>query len=46
MQSEFSGATDGGKLLIGWASKDITPEKPVALEGQFRVRISKYVHDP
>ena len=44
--AEDSGATDGGKLLIGWASKDITPEKPVALEGQFHVRISKYVHDP
>jgi len=39
-------ACRGGKLLIGWASKDITPEKPVALAGQFHVRISKYVHDP
>ncbi len=39
-------AARGGKLLIGWASKDITPEKPVALAGQFHVRISKYVNDP
>lgn len=49
LASMFSGATTaekGDKLLIGWASKDITPEKPVALAGQFHVRISKYVNDP
>lgn len=34
------------KILIGWASRDITPNKPVALLGQFHVRISKYVNDP
>jgi hypothetical protein len=34
------------KILIGWASKSITPTKPVALSGQFHVRVSKYVHDP
>ena len=34
------------KLLIGWASRDITPERPVALQGQFHVRISKRVNDP
>ncbi|MBM3238822.1 hypothetical protein FJZ31_21235 [Candidatus Poribacteria bacterium] len=34
------------KILIGWASKSITPSKPVALSGQFHVRVSKYVHDP
>ncbi|MFC1713995.1 hypothetical protein ACFL6S_10010 [Candidatus Poribacteria bacterium] len=39
-------AEKGGKLLIGWASEDITPENPVALAGQFHVRISKYVNDP
>ena len=44
--AEDPGAASGGKLLIGWASKDITPARPVALAGQFHVRISKYVHDP
>jgi len=41
-----TGVSEEHKLLIGWASKDITPEKTVALVGQFRVRISKYVNDP
>lgn len=34
------------ELLIGWSSTSITPDKPVALSGQFHTRISKYVHDP
>ena len=42
---ENSEASQEHKPLIGWASKDITPTKPVALAGQFHVRISKYVHD-
>lgn len=36
----------GGELLVGWGSVDITPDRPVALAGQFYTRISKYVHDP
>ncbi|HVE43199.1 MAG TPA: hypothetical protein VNM14_25210 [Planctomycetota bacterium] len=32
-----------GKLHVGWASRDITPELPVALAGQFHKRISKGV---
>ena len=43
---EGTGVSEERKLLIGWASKDITPEKAVALVGQFHVRISKYVNDP
>ena len=35
-----------GKLSIGWASADITPPQPVALCGQFNLRISKRVNDP
>lgn len=35
-----------GKLLIGWASSDVTPDRPVMLRGQFYMRISQYVHDP
>ena len=34
------------QLLIGWASADITPDKPVQLHGQHNERISKYVRDP
>jgi hypothetical protein len=35
-----------GKLSLGWASVDITPPQPVALCGQFDLRISKRVNDP
>ncbi len=41
--SETSGEQE---ILVGWASKSITPAKPVALMGQFRVRISTHVQDP
>jgi hypothetical protein len=34
------------KLLIGWASADITPEGPVEIQGQFHVRVSEGVRDP
>jgi len=33
-------------LLIGWASVDVTPDRPVILRGQFHARISKGVRDP
>ncbi|MEK7408873.1 MAG: hypothetical protein AAB225_27735 [Acidobacteriota bacterium] len=36
----------GSELLVGWASTDITPERPVSLAGQFYTRITKHVHDP
>ena len=31
------------KLQIGWSEIDITPDKKVALAGQFAERISEYV---
>ena len=34
------------ELRAGWASVDITPDKPAPLAGQFHTRISKFVHDP
>ena len=34
------------QLLIGWASADITPDKPIQLHGQLHERISKHVRDP
>ncbi len=33
-------------LLIGWASRDITPDRPVNLCGQFHMRIAKSAQDP
>ena len=35
-----------GKILVGWASRDVTPGKKVSLLGQFHVRISERVNDP
>jgi len=34
------------QVLIGWASRDITPDRPVNLCGQFHMRISQGVLDP
>ena len=34
------------EVFIGWASKDITPKKPIVLNGQFYVQISKRANDP
>ena len=34
------------KLKIGWCEKDITPDKPVSLRGQFYKRVSEYVQSP
>ncbi|MFH1719804.1 MAG: hypothetical protein ABIF19_20825 [Planctomycetota bacterium] len=36
----------GSGLYVGWAAADITPERPVALVGQLRKRISTSVLDP
>ena len=33
-------------VRIGWASGDITPDKPVLLDGQFHARVSERIHDP
>ncbi|HOJ22519.1 MAG TPA: hypothetical protein PLY56_13385, partial [Armatimonadota bacterium] len=33
-------------MRIGWASVDITPDRPVVLRGQFHARISNRVNDP
>ena len=34
------------KLYVGWANKSITPDQPVALDGQFETRISREIKDP
>jgi hypothetical protein len=34
------------KILIGWASRDVTPDKPVNLRGQLPMRIARAVKDP
>ena len=33
-------------ILIGWASRDVTPDRPVPLRGQFFARVSDSVRDP
>ncbi|MDP6776932.1 MAG: hypothetical protein QGI83_09210 [Candidatus Latescibacteria bacterium] len=42
----MSNNTENGSLRIGWASQDVTPDRPVSLRGQFRVRVSTAVRDP
>jgi len=39
-------APDANGLYVGWATIDITPDKPVALVGQLHKRISQKVRDP
>lgn len=39
-------SSSGGQFLVGAASTDITPEKPVALSGSFHKRISTGVEAP
>ncbi|HQL10629.1 MAG TPA: hypothetical protein PLE35_13570, partial [Lentisphaeria bacterium] len=34
------------ELKIGWATRDISTDKPVNIPGQFHMRISKGVRDP
>ncbi|NLV48546.1 MAG: hypothetical protein GXY22_07810, partial [Clostridiaceae bacterium] len=33
------------KLYIGWAQTDITPDRPVFVQGQLYHRVSSYVRD-
>ena len=36
----------GKSILVGWSSRDVTPDKPVNLRGQFHMRIASTVKDP
>jgi hypothetical protein len=38
--------SQSNRFLVGWASADITPDRPVALVGQLHKRISVSVQDP
>lgn len=42
----LTGNLSAGKLPIGTASADVTPELPVALDGQFNLRIAHTVETP
>ena len=42
----FAAQSFGAELLVGTASTDITPKEPVAVSGQFGLRISKAVETP
>jgi hypothetical protein len=37
---------DSKKILVGWSSIDVTPDKATTLVGQFNTRISEFVKDP
>ena len=39
-------APRAGQLHFGWAATSITPDRPVAISGQYHTRITKRVHDP
>lgn len=38
--------TDMKNLRLGWATVDITPDRPIFLAGQMYTRVSQYVQDP
>jgi hypothetical protein len=42
----FASSATAADFLVGAASADITPSQPVALDGQFELRISKKVDTP
>ncbi len=44
-KAELQGS-DTDNLYIGWASEDITPDKPVILRGQFHARVMEEIKDP
>ncbi len=44
--SMFMLASVAQELKIGWAARDITPDRPVAITGQHYLRVSKGVADP
>jgi len=44
--SEADVSDAAAPLLVGWASRDITPRRPVALRGQFNLRIATRANDP
>jgi hypothetical protein len=41
-----SEAVEEAPIYIGWSCKDMTPDKPVSLYGQYYQRISQYVQSP
>ena len=46
VRAEQAAPARSGKLHVGWAHRDITPQKPVNLAGQFNERITREVDSP
>lgn len=46
LTAEALAAPDQGQLCFGWSVRSITPDKAVAICGQYGTRISARVHDP
>ena len=44
--ARISEAAEEAPIYIGWSCKDMTPDKPVSLNGQYYKRISQYVQSP
>jgi len=44
--SDSSKIPQKNRILIGWASKNITPTRPIVLSGHFNARVTKDVNDP
>ncbi len=44
--ARVSEAAEEAPIYIGWSCKDITPDRPVSLQGQYYQRISQYVQSP
>jgi len=42
----FGAKTTAGELLVGAAGADITPSRPVALDGQFELRVAHKIDTP
>ena len=45
-EAQSGPGTQAGTIQLGWASREITPDRPVALSGQFHKRISTHVEAP
>ncbi len=45
-EARSDSGTQPGTIHLGWASREITPDRPVALSGQFHKRISTHVEAP
>ena len=46
LSTQAGPAVSSGRIHVGWSAREITPDRPVALSGQFHKRISTHVEAP